>query len=213
MIITVAKPLDEVLKNIQPYTRIFVVGCGACATKCQTGDEEAVKKMVLALEAAGKTVTGSLVMDTACDMRLAKRDIAKSVPANDAEVIVMLACGAGTQAVGTSVDKPVTPGLNPVFVGTTERIGVYRQFCAVCGDCMLEQTAGVCAVSRCAKGLVNGPCGGVIDGKCEVDSSRDCAWALMYERQKKRGKQVDALTRFIAPRNVHKPKEIIKGKL
>ncbi|MEI8218670.1 MAG: methylenetetrahydrofolate reductase C-terminal domain-containing protein, partial [Elusimicrobiota bacterium] len=101
----------------------------------------------------------------------------------------------------------------PVFVGTTERIGVYRQFCAVCGDCMLEQTAGVCAVSRCAKGLVNGPCGGVIDGKCEVDSSRDCAWALMYERQKKRGKQVDALTRFIAPRNVHKPKEIIKGKL
>lgn len=211
MIITVAKPLPEILKNLSSCTRVFIAGCGSCAAKCQTGDEKAVQQLADDLRAAGKTVTGTVVLDTACDMRLAKRDIARSAQAQDAEAIVMLACGAGAQAVGATVETTVVPGLNPVFVGTTERIGVYRQFCAVCGECMLDQTGGVCAVARCAKGLVNGPCGGVVDGKCEVDASRDCAWAIIYERQKKRGAEVGALTRFIPPRAVKKPKEIVKG--
>jgi hypothetical protein len=50
---------------------------------------------------------------------------------------------------------------------------------------MLAFTGGICPVTRCPKGLVNGPCGGISQGKCEVDRDLDCVWIMIYEKLKK----------------------------
>lgn len=208
MIITVTKPFSEILVTLASYRKIFVVGCAACATKCQTGGEDAVKAAIAALETAGKEVTGSAILDTPCDIRIAKKDLARSSAVAAADALLILACGAGVQAIEKAVEKPLLPGLNPVFVGTTERIGLYQELCSVCGECILERTGGICPVTRCSKGLVNGPCGGMVDGKCEVDPNRDCAWVLIFEKLKKLGRTPDILKTVVPPRSVKKPRTV-----
>lgn len=208
MIITVTKPFPEILEGLKDRKTVFVVGCAACATKCQTGSEEAVVKAVEELKKAGKTVTGTAVLDTPCDIRIVKKDLAKSQEMNSADAVLVLACGAGIGALEKVVDKPLVPGLNPVFVGTTERIGRFDEYCAVCGDCLVGKTGGICPVSRCAKGMQNGPCGGVIDGKCETDSAKDCVWVLILDKLKKSGKESDILNNYYPPKKTAKPKSV-----
>ncbi|MCX5782279.1 MAG: methylenetetrahydrofolate reductase C-terminal domain-containing protein [Elusimicrobia bacterium] len=212
MIITVSKPFGKILENLKPYNKIFVIGCAACATKCQTGSEEQVKNIINKLENEGKKVTGFLVLDTPCDIRIAKKDLLKSKEANASDCLLVLSCGAGVQSVEKVIEKDLIPALDPVFVGTTERIGIYHEFCAVCGECILDKTAGICPVARCSKGLVNGPCGGVIDGKCEVDLEQDCVWALIYQKLKKKGRERDLINNVFGPRKTLKPKKVVSGK-
>jgi hypothetical protein len=207
MIITVAKPFERLLKSLAAYRRVFIVGCAACATKCKTGGEEAAAAMAEELRMAGKEVNGSCILDTPCDIRIARRDVGHSEEALSADALLVLACGAGVQSVEKVTGKPLIPGLDPVFTGTTERIGVYHEFCSVCGDCLLEKTGGICPVARCAKGLVNGPCGGTVDGKCEADLGRDCAWALIFDKLKRQGREKELLD-FQPPRATAKPKQI-----
>jgi len=208
MIITVTKPLDEILEGLKSYGNIFVVGCAACATKCQTGGEEAVADAAAEIEKAGKKVTGSLILDTPCDVRIVKKDLSGLPALKASDAVLVLACGAGIGALEKTLDKPLVPALNPVFVGTTERIGQYDEYCVVCGDCVAGKTGGICPVSRCAKGLVNGPCGGVIDGKCETDSSRDCVWVLILDKLKKSGREADILNNYFPPRRTAKPRNV-----
>lgn len=212
MIITEAKPFQEVLEKLQPYAKIFIIGCAACATKCQTGDEETVKKTASELEKAGKKVTGYAVLDTPCDIRIAKRDLSKSKEAADADAILVLACGAGIQAAEKVTEKPLLPGLNPVFIGTVERIGVYNEFCSICGECIVDRTGGICPVTRCSKGLVNGPCGGMVEGKCEVDPEKDCAWVLIFNKLKERGEEKKIARDYLPPRKYAKPTRLNRGK-
>jgi hypothetical protein len=75
--------------------------------------------------------------------------------------------------------------------------------CQECGDCILNDTGGICPVTKCAKGLLNGPCGGSEDGKCEVDPARDCAWVLIYNRMVALG-EVDNLKKFVAAKDYSK---------
>ncbi|MHB9154106.1 MAG: methylenetetrahydrofolate reductase C-terminal domain-containing protein [Endomicrobiales bacterium] len=210
MIITVSKPFNEVLDSLKNHTRLFLVGCAACATKCQTGNEEAVKKMAAELEKAGKEIAGFAVLDTPCDQRIVRKDLVRSEAAVKAEALLVLACGAGIGAIEKVMDTPLVPALNPVFVGTTERIGVYHEYCAVCGACILGRTGGICPLTRCAKGMANGPCGGVIDGKCEVDAERDCAWALIFEKLRKTGREKDVFGAYFPPRSFARPRSIKK---
>ena len=55
-------------------------------------------------------------------------------------------------------------------------------------------------MTLCAKSLLNGPCGGAENGKCEVDSERDCGWILIYERLKKLGRE-NILRDYQSPKN------------
>ncbi|MFH1368416.1 MAG: methylenetetrahydrofolate reductase C-terminal domain-containing protein [Elusimicrobiota bacterium] len=212
MIITESKPLEEILEKLKPYHKVFIVGCAACATKCQTGDEEAVKKTAKELEKNGKKVTGYKILDTPCDIRIAKKDLSKSAEADESDAVLFLTCGAGMQAVEKVVNKPLLPGLNPVFVGTVERIGVYNEFCSVCGECIVDRTAGICPVTRCSKSLVNGPCGGMVDGKCEVDTDKDCAWVLIYNKLKERGAEKSISGEYTPPRKYAKPSKVNRAK-
>ncbi|MFX0138028.1 MAG: methylenetetrahydrofolate reductase C-terminal domain-containing protein [Candidatus Hodarchaeota archaeon] len=187
MIITQNKEFKEILDCLNGYKKLIIIGCGLCATSCQTGGEEQVMDMIEQLKDTwdGK-VLKSLVIESVCDIRLTKRDLKKiKEEVGDADVFLVMSCGIGCQTVAEITKKPVIPSNNTIFIGQTERIGKYHEFCKACGDCILALTGGVCPITRCAKGLLNGPCGGVVDGKCEVGNyTNDCAWILIYNRLK-----------------------------
>jgi len=201
MIVTEKKQQDEVLKGLGETQSVFIVACGSCAAKTGTADEKSVAEMKEFLERNGKKVTGSFTLESSCDIRIAKKDLSKNEAFNNAQAVVMLSCGAGSQAVEKITDKLIVPALNSKYIGTTERIGHYQKFCGACGvSCILVETEGICPKARCAKSLVNGPCGGFVNGKCETDQTKDCAWALIYEKLKKNGKTNKFLKQYIEPK-------------
>jgi hypothetical protein len=197
MIVTSKKTNEEILDSLSGLRTVFIAGCGSCAYKCSNSDEKAVAALKQFLEQNGKTVLGALNIDSACDMRLVKRDLLKNESFKNADAILTLSCGAGVQSIETASQKVVIPALNSSYIGTTERIGVYKKFCSVCGTCVLALTGGICPKTRCAKGLVNGPCGGFVNGKCETAQNKDCAWVLIYEKLKKTGNLNKFLNSYI----------------
>ncbi len=195
MIISESKSFEEVLDMLADLDSVFVVGCGECATECQTGGEYEVNEMGKMLTEAGKTVTGSLVPDVTCQVLDTGRLLRKSKEAvSRADVILVIACGGGAQAVAASVDKPVVSGVDTLFLGDTVRHGQFYEWCSACGSCVLHEYGGICPVTRCPKGQVHGPCGGTTDeGKCEVNSENDCVWVLIWERLDEIGANKDAV--------------------
>ena len=129
---------------------------------------------------------------------------------DQADAILVLACGNGVQTIGDHLEsKPVIPGVDPLFIGEVIRAGKYEEKCQACGECILDLTDGICPLTRCPKGLLNGPCGGYTkDGKCEVDPDKDCAWILIYERLKERG-HLDKMRQILPPKDyseLHRPR-------
>jgi hypothetical protein len=180
------------------------VGCGECSTTCKPGGEEDVKAMIEKLKELGIEVTGWTVPKAPCVASQIKIELArhkKEIQASDG--ILVLACGLGVQSVKENdrLKKPIHVACNTLFTGAVDATGkVFLEYCSACGDCVLEYTAGICPITRCSKGLLNGPCGGMDKGKCEVDKERDCAWVLIYNELKERGK-LDLM------REVKKPKD------
>lgn len=208
MIISQLKPLAELQQALAEFERLFLVGCAACATACKAGGEEEIFKLQEWLSGENKEVTGSVVIDEACHIMRAARDLRQHKAAlHDAEALVVLACGSGVQSISSNVDKRVVGGLNSMFLGNVRRFGQYEEMCSLCGDCILNETAGICPVTTCAKGLLNGPCGGMTDGHCEIDAEIACAWRLIYERLQSQRRQ-GVFARRVPPKNWsrrHKP--------
>ncbi len=191
MNITEQKLFQEILGNLQPYRAVFLVGCGDCSTVCKTGGADQVALMKRLLEEHGKTVTGSCVPEAPCIASHIKTEFAKNMKSlREADVILVLACGAGVQSTKDNdrLGLPVFPACNTLFTGIVEAGGSFKEKCSLCGECVLDITGGICPVTLCAKGLLNGPCGGMDKGKCEVDRNKDCAWVLIYKELEKRGK-------------------------
>lgn len=184
MIITEEKSSEEVDETLKSHNRIFIIGCGTCSTTCQTGGENQVKNTIKKLMEKGKEVTGSVVVESPCDARILKRDTRKlENEIKSSNAILCLTCGAGVQNIAEHLGKISIPALNTKFLGKTERIGEFYERCRACGECVLYDTGGICPVVRCPKELLNGPCGGMFDSKCEVGKyQRDCAWVLIYNR-------------------------------
>jgi len=208
--ITEQKPLDEVLGQMEHEQAVYVLGCGTCPAVCQTGGKPQVLELVDKLSQAGKKISGWMVAPTACDESTGQALKRESSVLQGSDCIVVMACGYGVQTVVRHTDKPVYPALNTLFLG---REGPEREFvelCQQCGACLLGFTAGVCPITACAKSLVNGPCGGYRDGKCEVHPQRDCAWSLIYRRlemlgQKDKLRSIPFLkdhSKFCHPRHV-----------
>ncbi|NPV45679.1 MAG: 5,10-methylenetetrahydrofolate reductase [Armatimonadetes bacterium] len=184
MTATEQKTREEILKMLENDETIFIVGCGDCATICQTGGEVEVAEMKQFLEESGKKVSGTLIPESACqvlDVARLLRQQKEEVAAADS--ILVLSCGAGVQSVVENLkDKPVHPGCNSLFIANTKRLGQLHEWCSTCGECVIDEYGGVCPITRCPKGQVNGPCGGTDQGKCEVDPEQDCVWTLIYQR-------------------------------
>ncbi|BCA78961.1 methylenetetrahydrofolate reductase C-terminal domain-containing protein [Desulfuromonas sp. AOP6] len=201
MIISQQKNREELLHNLEGKKRLFLVGCGACATACKSGGEEEVFQLQEWLASVGREVTGSVIIDEACHIMRAARDLRHHRDAvAEADALVVLACGAGVQSISTNTDKRVIAGLDSLFLGNIRRLGQYEEKCSLCGECILNETAGICPVTTCAKGLLNGPCGGMEEGRCEADREVDCAWHSIYERLKKQGRQ-GVFARPVPPKN------------
>ncbi len=199
--ITQQKPLDEVMQYLERCQSVYLIGCGTCATMCHTGGKSEVIDMKDKLEAAGKKVTGWMVVPTACDelTREALQENASKVEA--ADCILVLACSFGVQTATLYLNnKPIFPALNTLFIGQEETPGCFTEVCLQCGSCLLAHTAGICPLVRCAKSLLNGPCGGSVEGKCEISPDIPCAWQMIYDRLADLG-QLDRLEEIEPPRD------------
>ena len=159
------------------------------------------------LAANGIEVTGSVIIPTAFNLLLGKKELKAVKDAlKEADAVVSMACGDGTQTIMKNVKKqniPVYPANDTLFIGEVERVGKFEEACKACGECELGWTGGICPVTMCAKGLVNGACGGAKNGKCEVSPDNDCAWVLIYERLKALG-QLDNMKEVKAPKDYSK---------
>jgi len=203
MIVTIQKPLDEILDSISPYSNILIAGCDGC-TQPPRGLREA-KTLSQLLELGGRLRDKNFIFKVItvvkqCDSFLAASMLKPQV--DGVEAVLSLACGAGVQTVAELFpDLPVLPVQNTHFIGVEDREGgILEERCSACGDCLLDLTGGICPVTRCAKGLLNGACGGARNGKCEMDPAKDCAWELIFQRLERQGK-LDLLREFRPPRN------------
>jgi len=181
MIITQKKPIEELLAMLSGVKKVAIVGCGNCAAACQTGGEKEIEEMKALLEEKGFEVVATVLPDECCHKMLVKKDT-KVLRDCGAEAIVGMACGDGVQTVADNIQLPVYPANNTMFLGQIERVGMFHEYCKMCGDCVLGETGGICPITKCAKSLVNGPCGGAKNGKCEVNPENDCAWIQIYNR-------------------------------
>jgi ferredoxin len=201
---TIQKPFREILEMLEGENRVFIVGCGNCARKCQSGGEPEVAAMKERLEKAGKTVSGTFVPDGTCSLTEVSGLVKDNqVAIDEAESMLVLACGQGVHTVVDATGKITHPGCNTIFGGETLKPGDVREYCQLCGECIIDAYGGLCPLTLCAKGLLNGACGGSKDGKCEVDPERDCGWNLIYERLKAIGK-LDSLYQYKEPKDYRK---------
>ncbi len=191
MIITKQKETRKLLEMLEGAQRVFLVGCGDCATTCKTGGQEEVAAMAGFLKAHGKTVTGTAVPDATCVSAQTKTALAVHKKAlKDSDAVLVFACGSGVQCVKEAdrAGLDVLPGCDSLYVALVDDKKNFEQVCRTCGDCLLDVTEAICPVTRCAKGLLNGPCGGQDEGKCEVDPERECVWITIYDRLKEKGR-------------------------
>ncbi len=201
MIITRKKEREALLAMLRGVRRAALVGCASCAAACQTGGEKELEETKAFLEDHGIQVLAAVLPEECCHKMLVKRDL-KALRGLELDAVVCLACGDGVQTVADNVALPVYPANDTLFLGQVERVGIFHEYCRMCGDCVLGATGGICPVTRCAKGLVNGPCGGQKDGKCEVNPENDCAWILIYRRLERLGK-LDSLLIPAGQRHEH----------
>ncbi|TFG01598.1 MAG: 5,10-methylenetetrahydrofolate reductase [Promethearchaeota archaeon] len=197
VVITTKKPDEEVFESLRNFNakKVAVVSCGTCAALCQTGGTEGLAEWEKKLKENGFEVTAGIVSEDVCDNRVMKKDFRKiDDELKESDAILTLSCGLGVQSIVTTLEKkypniPVLVSNNTEFMGMTERIGRFYMRCQGCGDCLLNETGGICPITTCAKALMNGPCGGMVEGKCEVGGyERDCGWVLIFNRLKEIGR-------------------------
>lgn len=182
------KPLEDIKKAVQPFAKILNIGCGGCVSVCMAGGQKEVNLLNsrLAMDfGRSKTIEGYTV-ERQCAPRFLS-ELKEIVASFDC--LLSMACGAGAQLLAEMYpDIPVFPAVDTMAVGVDRDLGVYEESCRACGDCIIGYTGGICPIARCAKGLFNGPCGGIKDGMCEADHSIPCAWATVYDRLKLQGR-------------------------
>ena len=204
MIIAERKPMEEIKLMISPYKKLLLVGCGTCVTVCWVGGEKEVGILASQLRLAGSMEGKEVSVLEATVERQCEKEMVAELRDKVAEVeaVVSLACGAGVQTMAEVFeDKPILPAVNTTFIGMPEKEGLWVEMCGACGDCFLDRTGGICPMVRCAKGLLNGPCGGTRKGgKCEIDPEKDCAWTLIYRRLDKQGR-LDLMRKHYPPKN------------
>jgi ferredoxin len=199
MILTSTKPHQEILSSLKGSNLIFIIGCGGCASKCKTGDAIAIADMKKVLKENNLEVCGDILISVCCNKLSVEKELLDNEDYKKADTLLILSCGTGAQNIGLRTDKRIIAGLNSNAITNYSINGCFEQFCSVCGNCILSITGGICPKTRCAKGLLNGPCGGFADGKCEANNQNICIWLLIYSKLKKTDKLNDFLKNYIEP--------------
>ena len=197
MIVADRKPFDELYEAVNRHKRVLLLGCGTCVTVCMAGGSREVNVLAHQLRLAARERGGAFeviehTITRQCDREFFDEETARKI--GDVDAILSLGCGVGVQFCAEVFPEAlVYPGLNTKFFGANESQGVWTERCAGCGECVVGMFAGVCPIARCSKNLLNGPCGGSSDGKCEVDPETPCAWQLIYDRMEKAGRLEELL--------------------
>lgn len=185
MIVADRKPMEEIIEEIKDFNNILILGCNECVTVCEAGGKKEVSVLASALrmnflKESRDVKIDEITLERQCDHEYLE-EIRNVIDQYDA--VVSMACGVGIQFMAEKYgDTPVYPGVNTCFMGATEERGLWTERCQGCGQCILASTGGICPISRCAKRLLNGPCGGSTTGKCEISKEVDCAWQLIVDR-------------------------------
>ena len=203
MIVAEQKTLEEIKTLVGSAKNVLVLGCGTCVTVCFAGGSReaaivaAELRMASKLAGDAKNVTDATVQRQ-CEWEYLD-EAAEQI--REVDVVLSLGCGVGVQAIAEHFPNTwVVPGLNTKFMGMPTEQGVWAERCAACGDCILGLTGGICPIARCSKSLLNGPCGGSLDGHCEIDPDVPCGWQLIYDRLSSMGK-LEVLMDIQPPKN------------
>jgi len=194
MIVADKKPIEEIIDIIKDFRKLLILGCNECVTVCEAGGKKEVGILASTLRMyflnqGHEARVDEITLERQCDHEYLE-EIRDVIDQYDA--VVSLACGVGVQFMAEKYHStPVYPGVNTCFLGATEQRGLWTERCQACGQCILAYTGGICPVSRCAKRLLNGPCGGSTNGKCEISKEVDCAWQLIVDRLKSLGRLDD----------------------
>lgn len=191
MIIADKRSMDRILEMLDGHSKVLVVGCRSCTAICLAGGEKeaALTQEALLLHAHENVVDRTveeMTVERACEKEFVEL-LAKKADVSD--VILCLACGVGAQCIQERYPSVrVVPGVSTSNMGAPIAPGVFEERCAGCGDCVLHLTGGVCPIARCSKSLLNGPCGGSQNGKCEISKEVDCGWDIIYHSLERLGR-------------------------
>jgi ferredoxin len=212
MIVAEQKPFEEIKAKIEKANKVLVVGCGTCVTVCFAGGEKEVGilasslRMATKIDGNAKQTESPSGIDEATVQRQCEWEYLDTLKdkIGEYDLILSLGCGIGVQAIAEHFPNArVVPGLNTSFLGLPVEQGVWAERCAACGNCILDLTGGICPIARCSKSLLNGPCGGSENGKCELsnkDRTVDCAWDMIVKKLMERG-ELDKLLEIQPAKN------------
>jgi len=198
MIISRLKEFKDILKAVKEQN-IFIIGCGKCATKQHVGGEPEVLEMKKRLRGSGKNVLGWTILSSACIISSWDEVLSQDPEIEKAEALLVMSCGGGVSVLSANAKQLVYPALDTESLGGVCRDEVVKELCGICGDCDIQVFGGLCPVGQCPKGMQNGPCGGSVEGKCEVDE-RKCVWDEIQKR-------LELLGRLDVLKDIHEPKD------
>ncbi len=211
MIIGEQKPLEDIISMVESEGggRVLVVGCRSCVAVCLAGGEEEVAELSDSLEQHSDSKDLGWGVSKVTLQRQCEKDFDRSIAdlVEQSDVIVSLGCGVGAQVMSEVYpERVVIPAIDTSAMGSPEGKGRWKERCSGCGDCTVHLSGGICPVARCSKMLQNGPCGGSQGGKCEVSPDRDCAWQLIYDQMRRKGR-LDLLEVVLGPKDWSKARD------
>ncbi len=194
---------DELASVLADKDNLFIIACNKCFKEFETVDEPECAEFEKFAAEQGKTVTGTARVDFLCNKIQTERKLQDLIPEGTENVFV-ISCGLGIQTVADLAGKPVYAASNSLNYRGYHGMALTQKKCDACAQCYLNITGGVCPIVDCSKSLVNGQCGGAKNGKCEVDSSKDCAWEKIYQRLEKQGRLEEFLQQPVQLRDYSK---------
>ncbi|MFO8083700.1 MAG: methylenetetrahydrofolate reductase C-terminal domain-containing protein [Desulfobacterales bacterium] len=193
MIVAKRKPFEEIKEMLKGYKKVLNVGCGTCVSVCLAGGEKEVNILNAELDMARKLEDDPIeihgqTIERQCDREyLAELD--DLIKKEKYDALMSMACGVGIQFLAERFPEiPTFPAVDTTGLAVNQAVGWYEERCRSCSQCVLGITGGICPITMCAKGLLNGPCGGTNKGNCEISADQPCAWFKIYERLAAQGR-------------------------
>lgn len=194
---------DELVSLLADADNLFIIACNKCFKEFETVDEPDCGELEKLAAEQGKTITGSAKVDFLCNKTQTARKLKDMIP-EGTEHILVASCGLGIQTVADMAEVPVYAAADSLNYRGHHGMALTKKSCDACAQCYLNITGGVCPIVDCSKSLVNGQCGGAKNGKCEVDSNKDCAWEKIYRRLEKQGRLEEFLHQPVQLRDYSK---------
>lgn len=198
MIVADRKPINEILDMIKDCNKILILGCKGCVTVCNVGGTKEVGILASTLKIARNKEGQPLevveeTLERQCDPEYIQQ--VKGM-VNDYDAVISMACGVGPQFLSEAYpNQRFFPAVNTTFLGGAIQHGVWAERCAGCGTCIIHHFDGMCPIARCSKSLLNGPCGGSANGKCEISKEVDCIWDIIVRKKMAEGRLEDITSR------------------